>query len=194
MAASAERNHVEAIASDGLARKSGACYGDIRQVRQRFRQELVLDPAGDLDFVVEPRFGASRREQPRVLDKMGRFEYVNAGHVPPLIRKLTGLVEALGSANFPVGMFAEAEYQSARVNLDPGDFLVIYSDGVSEASNMNHDLFEESRLRHILETFPGQTVEELAQAIRDGLKAFTQGAPQSDDITILAIQYKGNAA
>jgi sigma-B regulation protein RsbU (phosphoserine phosphatase) len=91
-------------------------------------------------------------------------------------------------------MFAEAEYQSARVNLDPGDFLVIYSDGVSEASNMNHDLFEESRLRNILETFAGQTVEELTQAIRDGLKAFTQGAPQSDDITILAIQYKGNAA
>jgi sigma-B regulation protein RsbU (phosphoserine phosphatase) len=91
-------------------------------------------------------------------------------------------------------MFAEAEYQSARVNLDPGDFLVIYSDGVSEASNMNHDMFEESRLRSILETFAGQTVEELAQAIRDALKAFTQGAPQSDDITILAIQYKGNAA
>ena len=44
------------------------------------------------------------------------------------------------------------------------------------------------------ETFAGQTVEELAQAIRDALKAFTQGAPQSDDITILAIQYKGNAA
>jgi len=129
-----------------------------------------------------------------VLDKMGRFEYVNAGHVPPLVRKLTGLVEALGSANFPVGMFAEAEYQSARVNLDPGDFLLIYSDGVSEASNLANDLFEESRLRQILEAFAGQTVEELAQAIRDGLKAFTQGAPQSDDITILAIQYKGNAA
>ncbi len=70
-----------------------------------------------------------------ILDKMGRFEYVNAGHVPPLLKRKAGGLEGLGSANFPVGMFAEAEYQSARVQLDPGDFLVIYTDGVSEASN-----------------------------------------------------------
>jgi len=127
-----------------------------------------------------------------ILDKLGRFEYINAGHVPPLVRKKSGALEGLGSANFPVGMFAEAEYQSARVNLDPGDFLVIYTDGVSEASNTENDFFEESRLRQILESFAGTTVEELAQAVRDGVKAFTQGAPQSDDITILAIQYKGN--
>jgi len=129
-----------------------------------------------------------------ILDKMGRFEYVNAGHVPPLLRRKSGALEGLGSANFPVGMFPEAEYQSARVNLDPGDFLVIYTDGVSEANNVHNELFEEERLRQILERFCGQTVEELAQAIRDGVKAFTQGAPQSDDITVLAIQYKGNTA
>jgi len=129
-----------------------------------------------------------------ILDKMGRFEYVNAGHVPPLVRRRNGALEALGSANFPVGMFAEAEYQSARVNLEPGDFLVIYSDGVSEACNINNELFEETRLRGILEAFDGENVEQLTEAIRIGVKAFTQGAPQSDDITILAIQYKGNAA
>ena len=55
-------------------------------------------------------------------------------------------------------------------------------------------MFEEARLRQIMETFNGQTVEELAQTIRDGVKAFTQGAAQSDDITVLAIQYKGNPA
>ncbi|HUJ33000.1 MAG TPA: SpoIIE family protein phosphatase [Candidatus Acidoferrum sp.] len=129
-----------------------------------------------------------------ILDKMGRFEYVNAGHVPPLVKRKSGALEGLGSANFPVGMFSEAEYQSARVNLEPGDFLLIYTDGVSEASNVSNDFFEESRLRQILETFAGTSVEELAQAVRDGVKAFTQGAPQSDDITILAIQYKGNPA
>ncbi len=127
-----------------------------------------------------------------ILDKMGRFEYVNAGHVPPLLRRKSGALEGLGSANFPVGMFVEAEYQSARVNLEPGDFLVIYTDGVSEACNVQNELFEEGRLRQILESFSGQTVEELAEAMRDGVRAFTQGAPQSDDITVLVIQYKGN--
>src|SRR5208282_4337665 len=73
VAASTERDHVEAIASHGLARKSGACDSNIRQIRQRFRQELVLDSAGDFDFVVETRFGARRREQPRVLDDGGSF-------------------------------------------------------------------------------------------------------------------------
>ncbi len=127
-----------------------------------------------------------------VLDKMGRFEYVNAGHVPPLLLRKAGGLEGLGSANFPVGMFAEAEYQSTRVQVEAGDFLVIYTDGVSEASNNSNELFEEARLRRIMEDFKGTTVEQLGDTIREGMRAFTEGAPQSDDITILVIQYKGN--
>ncbi len=125
-----------------------------------------------------------------VLDKAGRFEYVNGGHVPPLIRRVSGAVEALASANFPVGMFAEADYQSSNIKLDSGDFLVIYTDGVSEATNIHSELFEEAGLRTILESFKGQTVEELTQAIREAVKAFTAGAPQSDDVTMLVVQYK----
>jgi sigma-B regulation protein RsbU (phosphoserine phosphatase) len=124
---------------------------------------------------------------------MGRFEYVNAGHVPPLLLRKTGGLEGLGSANFPVGMFAEAEYQSTRVQVEAGDFLVIYTDGVSEASNNSNELFEEVRLRKIMEDFKGTTVEQLGDTIREGMRAFTEGAPQSDDITILVIQYKGNS-
>jgi sigma-B regulation protein RsbU (phosphoserine phosphatase) len=129
-----------------------------------------------------------------VLDKMGRFEYVNAGHVPPLLRRKSGALEGLGSANFPVGMFAEAEYQSARIQLEPGDFLVIYTDGVSEAQNPQNEMFEEARLRRILESFTGETVEQLGDAIREGMRAFTEGAAQSDDITILVVQHKGHSS
>ncbi len=128
-----------------------------------------------------------------ILDKMGRFEYVNAGHVPPIIRRKSGELEGLGSANFPVGMFAEAEYQSARVTLEPGEYLVIYTDGVSEAANPRNELFEEVRLRKIMESFTGDTVDGLADVIKEGMRAFTEGAPQSDDITILVVQYKGNS-
>jgi serine phosphatase RsbU (regulator of sigma subunit) len=127
-----------------------------------------------------------------ILDKMGRFEYVNAGHVPPIVKRKSGELEGLGSANFPVGMFPEAEYQSARVTLDPGEYLVIYTDGVSEAANPRNELFEEVRLRKIMESYTGDSVDGLAESIKEGMRAFTEGAPQSDDITILVVQYKGN--
>jgi sigma-B regulation protein RsbU (phosphoserine phosphatase) len=78
------------------------------------------------------------------------------------------------------------------VQVDAGDFLVIYTDGVSEASNNSNELFEEARLRRIMEDFKGTTVEQLGDTIREGMRAFTEGAPQSDDITILVIQYKGS--
>jgi sigma-B regulation protein RsbU (phosphoserine phosphatase) len=65
---------------------------------------------------------------------------------------------------------------------------------VSEASNTQSELFEESRLRVIIENFNGETVEQLGDAIREGMRAFTEGAAQSDDITILVIEYKGNLA
>jgi sigma-B regulation protein RsbU (phosphoserine phosphatase) len=126
-----------------------------------------------------------------VLDQVGTFEYVNAGHVPPLIKRRSGVIERLDLASFPVGMFPEAEYESAAVKLEKGDFLVIYTDGVSEAVNVKAEMFEEDRLRHLLESFQGQTVEQLAEIIREGVKAFTEGAAQSDDITILVVQYKG---
>lgn len=128
-----------------------------------------------------------------VLDKQGRFEYVNAGHVPPLLRRKSGQLEGLGSANFPVGMFSEAEYQSSRIQLEAGDYLVIYTDGVSEAQNTRSELFEEARLRRIMEDFSGQSVQEMGDAIREGMRAFTEGAAQSDDITILVVQYKGKS-
>jgi phosphoserine phosphatase RsbU/P len=128
-----------------------------------------------------------------VLDKAGTFEYVNAGHVPPLIRRGSGVIDRLDLASFPVGMFPEAEYESASVKLEKDDFLVIYTDGVSEAANVQAEMFEEERLRGLIENFKGQTVEELAETIREGVKAFTEGAAQSDDVTILVIQYKGTS-
>jgi serine phosphatase RsbU (regulator of sigma subunit) len=128
-----------------------------------------------------------------VLDEAGHFEYVNAGHVPPLILRRSGAIEGLESGNLPVGMFDEAEFRSSSVTLEEGDFLVIYTDGVSEAANIHSELFEEHRLRTLLSQFTGREVEEIAETIREGVKAFTAGAPQSDDFTILSVQYKGQA-
>ena len=65
--------------------------------------------------------------------------------------------------------------------------------GFRSSQRQTHELFDERRLRQIVVGFQGQTAEELAEAIREGVKDFTEGAPQSDDITLLVVQYKGNA-
>ena len=99
--------------------------------------------------------------------------------------------KALGSANFPVGMFAEAEYQSTRVNLEPGDFLVIYTDGVSEATNCAANCSRTPVCAKSSRSFSGKKVDELAETIREGVQTFTGGAPQSDDITLLVDPVQG---
>jgi len=126
-----------------------------------------------------------------ILDPAGNLEYVNAGHVPPLVRRSSGELTELSSSNFPVGMFQEADFNSARVSLSAGDYLVIYSDGVSEARNLRDDMFEQERLNALMRDFSGSSVEELAEAIQTGVRNFTGGAPQADDITMVVIQYKG---
>jgi sigma-B regulation protein RsbU (phosphoserine phosphatase) len=87
-------------------------------------------------------------------------------------------------------MFDFAEYHSARAQLQPGDFLVIYSDGISEARNMKDELFGEHGLREVLEKFPGHSAEELSQAIQAGVRAFTGGASQADDMTLVIVHYR----
>ena len=71
----------------------------------------------------------------------------------------------------------------------------MYTDGISEARNSRGQLFKEAGgLQHLLQRFNGQTVDSLVEAIRAGVRAFTQDAPQSDDIAVLAVHYRGHAA
>src|SRR5260370_11945077 len=95
-----------------------------------------------------------------------------------LIRRRSGEVEALESSNFPVGMFSHAQYTRETVEIEPGDFLVLYTDGISEAKHDRVQLFKEAGgLEHLLEWFNVQTVDSLVHAIRSGGLAFPEGAP-----------------
>jgi sigma-B regulation protein RsbU (phosphoserine phosphatase) len=123
----------------------------------------------------------------------GILDYVNAGHVPALVRRRSGELEALPSRNFPVGLFPDVQYVCASICMHPGDFLVIYTDGVSEATNVHGELLDDARLRRLLQDFQGETAEQLAEVVRIGVQNFTEGAPQSDDITVLVAQYHGPA-
>jgi sigma-B regulation protein RsbU (phosphoserine phosphatase) len=129
-----------------------------------------------------------------VLTRTGAIEYVNAGHVPAILRRKTGELEALESSNFPVGLFPDAEFLNGTACMAKDDFLVIYTDGVSEATNLRGELLGDTGLRKIIQDFAGENVDELAELIRHGVQLFTGGAPQSDDITLLVIQYRGSGA
>ena len=129
-----------------------------------------------------------------VIEPEGRIEYINAGHVPAMVRTATGQVYTLSSDNFPLGMFDFADYHSAQAMLQPGDFLVIYSDGISEARNMKEELYGEQGLRELLLKFDGTSLDDLTKAILSDVRVFTGGAPQSDDMTLLLVHYRGTKA
>lgn len=128
-----------------------------------------------------------------VLDPSGRLDYINAGHVAALVRTTLGQVYPLASDNSPVGMFDFAEYHGDHAVLQPGDFVVIYTDGISEARNTRDDMFGEYGLRELVKQFSGKTVDEMLAMIQAGVREFTMGAPQSDDLTLMVVHYCGQS-
>jgi serine phosphatase RsbU (regulator of sigma subunit) len=123
----------------------------------------------------------------------GMFEYIKAGHPSPLLLRKGQVTELYNEGSFPVGLIPEADYESARLQLEPEDTLVLFSDGVTEAENMNHDLFEVSGLSQALAGKQDVPVEALQQSVLDAVSAFTRGASQSDDITLLVVRYRALA-
>src|SRR4029077_6496689 len=85
-----------------------------------------------------------------ILDRQGRFEFINAGHPSPLLVRAGEIAEAFTEGGFPVGLIPDAGYVASRVMLEPGDTLVLYSDGVTEATDPDEQMFGISRLRELL--------------------------------------------
>lgn len=113
----------------------------------------------------------------------GELEFVSAGHNPPLVRRAALGVEWLKAPRaMALGVFEEARYRSARTRLAPGEWLFLYTDGVTEAMNAAGELFGERRLEAVLAESGEALVPEVLAAVRN----FAAGAEQSDDITMLA--------
>ncbi len=125
-----------------------------------------------------------------VLGRDGMFEYIKAGHPSPLLLRKGKVSELYTEGSFPVGLIPEAEFSLARMQLEPEDTVVLFSDGVTEAENPNHELFEVSGLSRALAGHEGTPVETLQQSILESVRTFTKGASQSDDITLLVVRYR----
>jgi sigma-B regulation protein RsbU (phosphoserine phosphatase) len=124
-----------------------------------------------------------------VLNRNGRFSFVSAGHPPSLILRANGNIERLDSPNFPLGLFAGAPFGVDSARLEPGDILVIYSDGVTESQNSHNELFGEARLTALLEGRAGQRARDISAAIISGINDFVGGAPQADDLTLIVVRF-----
>jgi serine phosphatase RsbU (regulator of sigma subunit) len=126
-----------------------------------------------------------------LLRRDGRLSYVNAAHCPPLRIRAGGAMEALDATAMPVGLMEGAGFPMAEARLQPGDKLAIYTDGVTEAQNLAGEFFGKRRLKDIVAAHAERSCAALHDAIQEGVAAFTQGAPQADDITVLVVEYQG---
>jgi phosphoserine phosphatase RsbU/P len=121
--------------------------------------------------------------------KTGELAFSNAGHNPPLILGANGECTFLTLPDgLVLGVMPEAEYRVDMVWLEPGDMIVIYTDGVTEAMNQQKKLYSEGRLRETLTALKGYSVEDTVAAIFSSVKAHAAGEPQSDDIAVLALK------
>ncbi len=121
-----------------------------------------------------------------------RLRYVNAGHNPPLLCHADGRIELLEEGGLIIGMLPDVEYAVGSAELESGDLLLAYTDGITDARNSAGDLFEEERLRQLaLEAARLRLgAEETARRVTDAVDAFAAGMPQADDITLLVLKLK----
>jgi sigma-B regulation protein RsbU (phosphoserine phosphatase) len=125
-----------------------------------------------------------------VLDRSGAATWVNAGHCAGLLARASGEIEWLQPTGCPIGLFAEAEFPAQRLQFASGDRLVIYSDGVSEAASFSSERFGEERLGALVQANQGLSPADLHRRLLDEVAAFTQGAEQADDLTLLILGYQ----
>ncbi|HEV2351517.1 MAG TPA: SpoIIE family protein phosphatase [Terriglobia bacterium] len=126
-----------------------------------------------------------------ILDVTGKLEYVNSGHPLPLLIHNGRVQSVYPAESCPVGMFEEEKFKTCFSQLEPGDTLVLFTDGISDAISPQRDRFGFERLESVVANNSGATLEGLQAAILSAVEEFTRGAPQADDITLLMVRFLG---
>ena len=125
--------------------------------------------------------------------RTGHVRYANAGHNLPIILSPDSDCHYVQGVSGPVaGAMEGLPYKELSMDLSPGDALFIYTDGITEAMNINQELFSDDRLLNDIRQAETTEVENLVKIIRQRVVEFVDGAPQSDDITMLMLKYNGS--
>ena len=126
------------------------------------------------------------------VDASGKGEFAGAGHNPAyLFRAASGEIEELHSQGMILGALPSSKYESSPLEIAPGDVLVVYSDGVTEAAGPGDEMFGEERLLELIGTHAPAGASALKDKLLEELDRFTEGEDQSDDITFLLIENQG---
>ena len=125
-----------------------------------------------------------------VLSKSGQLTYCNAGHNPPLLLRRDS-VDRLEKGGLILGLFEHATFEEDTISVAPGDILITFSDGVTEALSATGEEYGEERLLACVQANRDQPTPELLEAVLASVRAFTAGALQSDDVTALVLRYVG---
>lgn len=118
----------------------------------------------------------------------GAFEYVNAGHPPALVRRADGAWERLQEGGIALGLFEGAEYRLGTTRLEAGDFVAVYSDGITEAEHPSTGYFDEAGLQRSLAAAHALPAADLCRWVFEAVKAHTDEGKLSDDLTILVLR------
>src|SRR5213593_3584164 len=129
-----------------------------------------------------------------ILDQEGHLEFINASHPSPILIRRGVAEEAFTEGSYPVGLVPEAEYTAVCLKLEPGDTLVLFSDGVTEAMDPDEQMFGITRLKELLTGQMECPLELLQKCVLEAVENFARGAHQADDLTLLIVRYRATAA
>jgi phosphoserine phosphatase RsbU/P len=129
-----------------------------------------------------------------ILSTEGHLEYINAGHPSPFLIRRGVAEDIFNEGSYPVGLVPEAEYTAVGVQLEPGDTMVLFSDGVTEAMDPEEELFGVPRLKGVLTGQMNCPLEDIQSLVLQAVENFTRGASQADDVTLLLVRYRSALA
>lgn len=124
-----------------------------------------------------------------ILDAKGNLEYVNAGHPSPVLVRGSNVDTPFPAECCPVGLIPGQTFTSSRVQLQRGDTLVLFSDGVSEAMDPDQREFGMDRLKESVQSHRTDTLPDIQEGVLDSVRQFARGARQADDVTLMLVRY-----
>jgi len=116
------------------------------------------------------------------------IDYINAGHNHPVLRRASGQIERLDVGGLPFGIQPEVKYDSASVALEPGDWLIVFTDGLVEAENARQEEYGETRLLSALEAGKSVDPAEMLKRLMAEVDLFVGNTPQHDDVTCMVLK------
>jgi serine phosphatase RsbU (regulator of sigma subunit) len=171
--------------------------------RSAFKISAMAHPESiDLTFKIVNRFLCENNDSQMFVTMLGgilnlrtgRIQYTDGGHEPPFIMRADGSVEMVEKkAGMALAFLDDFPFSTGEIQLQTGDTLLLYTDGVNEAMNIDNKLFTAGRIQETLASLrPGEPAEVVAKAVIQNVAEFVGEAPQSDDITILVVRYTGD--